>query len=119
MKKTNTVKRVVAILLVIVLVFGMCLQFAFASQVAIAKSQFQGGITTAYRVLRRIALAGGALALTGCGVMMLMGSGKDAEKAKGAIKYIAIAVVGVLILPLVVNFGKGMFGGGWDPRSLG
>lgn len=119
MKKLGRLKRLAAAALTVVLVIAICLQFAYATDVSTAKANFQDGITTAYRHLRNIALGGGALALAGCGIIMLMGSQQDAEKAKAAIKFIIVAVVGVLILPLIVRAGKGLFGATWNPRSLG
>lgn len=119
MKKLGKLKRFAAAVLTVILVVVMCLQFAYATDASTAKANFQAGITTAYKHLRNIALGGGAIALAGCGIIMLMGSQQDAEKAKAAIKFIIVAVIGVLILPLVVRAGKGMFGASWNPRNLG
>lgn len=109
--------KTLSVLFTIIVVATLCCQVAFAD--SNPQGSFQSGIDVAYNQLRWIATGGGVLALAGCGIILVTGSEKDGEKAKAAIKYIIIAVVGVWILPLVVRAGKGMFGTPWNPHSFG
>lgn len=110
-------RRKKAVALIVLFTAVLCFQFAFAA--TSAEAQFKQGITDLYWHVERISLGAAAIALAGCGLMMVFGNQKEAESAKGAIKYILIAVAGIWLLPLIINAGKGLFGSGWDPHSLG
>ena len=109
-------------LILVALITALCIQPVFADDdmsFSEAKAQFQETVNKTYGILRIVALGGGALALAGCGLIMMYGSNKDGEKAKATIKYILIAVAGIWILPAVIRLGKTMFGTAWDPHSIG
>ncbi len=68
---------------------------------------------------RNVALYIAAAGLAWTAFTMLFGSEKDASASKTKIKYILIAIVCLILLPYVIQFGRSLFGGAYSPTVPG
>lgn len=59
-----------------------------------------------YELIRNVSAALATVGIAFSGIMMLIGSDKAAEQARTSIRNCILALIGILILPLIVTFGK-------------
>lgn len=107
--------RLYAITLILITVL-MCVT-VYAS-VDASEQKLKSGFTSMFLTLRRIAVPAAAIGATAMGFTMIVGNEKQAEKARRALFYIAVAVASIYLIPTLISFGKSLAPDAWEPGSV-
>lgn len=104
--------------------------FAPTALASVQQEQIQDGGTSAdaswgsvlnqaRNVLHIVALGGGAVGLTWCGIEYAYGNEDVARKAQSRAVIIAVSVIAIYLLPYVIKAGANVLRAyKWDPASL-
>ena len=91
---------------------------AFAADLEAQKQEFWSRILAAYNFLLSMAAPFALVTITAGGLIVLLGSEKDAERGYAMIKMALIALMALYLLPLVISVARHSLNGvAWDPEN--